>query len=79
MERRTMATQADHDSAPDPAPKGTAPMAERGSDKKDSQLILRMNKAERDAFVALCQEMDSSAAREIRRFIRKFVKKYGNG
>jgi hypothetical protein len=47
--------------------------------KKDSQLILRMNKAERDEFIALCQEQDSSAAREIRRFIRKFVKKNANG
>lgn len=45
------------------------------SGKKDSQLILRLDKSDRDAFVALCKEMDTSAAREIRAFIRSFVKK----
>jgi len=41
--------------------------------KKDSQLILRLDKEERDAFVELCKDMDTSAAREIRRFIRHFL------
>jgi len=45
--------------------------------KKNSQLILRLNKNERDAFIALCKDMDTSAAREIRGFIRNFVKKHG--
>ena len=45
--------------------------------KKDSQLILRLDKEERDAFVELCKDMDTSAAREIRGFIRKFPKKNG--
>ncbi|MFD1508249.1 hypothetical protein [Lacimonas salitolerans] len=44
------------------------------SGNKDSQLILRLDKDERDAFVALCKEMDTSAAREIRGFIRQFLK-----
>lgn len=44
---------------------------------KDSQLVLRLAKKERDTFVALCKEMDTSAAREIRRFIRDFVRKNG--
>lgn len=43
--------------------------------KKDSQLILRLDKEERDAFVDLCKDMDTSAAREIRRFIRDFLAK----
>ena len=43
------------------------------SKKKDSQLILRLDKSERDAFIATCKEMDTSAAREIRRFIRDFM------
>ncbi|SMP22050.1 hypothetical protein [Shimia sagamensis] len=43
--------------------------------KKDSQLVLRLDKEERDAFVDLCKELDTSAAREIRGFIRKFMKK----
>lgn len=45
--------------------------------KKDSQLILRLDKDERDRFIALCKEMDTSAAREIRGFIRAFIDKHG--
>ena len=41
--------------------------------RKDSQLIIRINSDERDAFVTLCEELDTSAAREIRRFIRDFL------
>lgn len=41
--------------------------------KKGSQLVIRVDKAERDAFVTLCEKMDTSAAREIRRFMREFV------
>lgn len=42
--------------------------------KKDSQLVLRLPKEERDAFVQLCDDLDTSAAREIRHFIRRFLK-----
>ncbi|MGV6802802.1 MAG: hypothetical protein ACWA49_01250 [Ruegeria sp.] len=42
--------------------------------KKNSQLVLRLDRDERDAFVTLCKELDTSAAREIRRFIRSFMK-----
>lgn len=42
--------------------------------KKDSQLVLRLDKEVRDAFVELCKDLDTSAAREIRRFIRGFMK-----
>ena len=45
--------------------------------KKDSQLILRLSKEDRDAFVELCKELDTSAAREIRHFIRKFLTDHG--
>lgn len=41
--------------------------------KKNSQLIIRINQEERDAFVSLCDELDTSAAREVRRFIRGFL------
>ncbi|WP_250656929.1 hypothetical protein [Alkalimarinus coralli] len=41
--------------------------------KKDSQLVIRINGEERDEFVSLCEELDTSAARELRRFIRQFV------
>ncbi len=45
----------------------------KGSTKKNSQLVLRLDKDERDAFVALCRDLDTSAAREIRNFIRAFM------
>ncbi|WP_323763520.1 hypothetical protein [Marinovum sp.] len=48
------------------------------SANKDAQLILRLDKDERDAFVALCRELDTTAAREIRHFIRKFMKKHAD-
>ena len=40
--------------------------SEKKSGKKDSQLVLRLDQEERDAFVKLCKQMDTSAAREIR-------------
>ncbi|WP_370279554.1 hypothetical protein [Pontibacterium sp.] len=45
--------------------------------KKNSQLVIRINDQERDNFVSLCEELDTSAAREIRRFIRAFVAENG--
>lgn len=47
---------------------------EKKSYKKNSQLVLRLDKEERDAFVERCKELDTSAAREIRGFIRRFLK-----
>lgn len=41
--------------------------------KKDSQLVIRINGKERDEFVSLCEDLDTSAARELRKFIRRFV------
>jgi len=52
-------------------------MAKRDRHKKDAQLIVRINKVERDAFVELCEEVDTSAAREVRRFIRGFLAEQG--
>ncbi len=43
--------------------------------KKNSQLAIRINSEERDAFVLLCEELDTSAARELRKFIRVFLDK----
>lgn len=45
----------------------------RKAGKKSAQLAIRIEKAERDAFVSLCEAQDTSAAREIRRFMREFV------
>lgn len=44
--------------------------------KKDSQLLIRINGSERDEFIHLCESLDTSAARELRKFIRSFVKKH---
>ncbi|QPH56195.1 hypothetical protein I0K15_10800 [Pontivivens ytuae] len=49
------------------------------SAKKSSQLVIRVEKSERDAFVQLCDELDTSAAREIRHFMRRFVDEHKNG
>ena len=40
---------------------------------KDSQLIIRIKREDRDAFIEHCEALDTIAAREIRRFIREFV------
>ncbi|MFA5678655.1 MAG: hypothetical protein WC953_09660 [Pseudomonas sp.] len=44
--------------------------------KKDSQLLIRISTGEREQFVQLCEQLDTTAAREIRQFIRKFIKKH---
>jgi hypothetical protein len=41
--------------------------------KKNSQLVVRINDEQRNRFVSLCEELDTSAAREVRRFIRQFL------
>lgn len=41
--------------------------------RKDSQLIIRISASDRDQFVSLCDALDTSAAREVRRFIRDFL------
>ena len=47
--------------------------------KKDAQLVLRLNGELRDRFVDACQELDTTAAREVRRFIKRFLKRYERG
>ncbi|HIQ34461.1 hypothetical protein HWI77_06910 [Acinetobacter venetianus] len=44
--------------------------------KKDGQLLIRINTAERDEFIHLCDSLDTSAARELRKYIRSFIKKH---
>ncbi len=47
--------------------------------KKDAQLVLRLNHDLRDRFVDACQDLDTTAAREVRRFIKRFLRRYENG
>ena len=44
--------------------------------EKDSQLLVRVNSKERDRFMEICEELDTTAAREIRRFMREFIEDY---
>ncbi|PLX90667.1 MAG: hypothetical protein C0620_13280 [Desulfuromonas sp.] len=53
-------------------------MSEKKKKKKDSQLLIRINGEERDQFVSLCDELDTSAAREIRKFIKTFIREHHN-
>lgn len=47
--------------------------------RKDAQLVLRLNSQLRDRFVDACEDLDTSAAREVRRFIKRFLKRYDKG
>ena len=57
----------------------TDTVTKKNKKKKDAQLVLRLNKELRDRFVDACQDLDTSAAREVRRFIKKFLKRYEAG
>ena len=39
-------------------------------------MVIRINSLDRDRFIELCDELDTSAAREIRKFIRDFMLEY---
>jgi len=54
-------------------------VARKEKHKKDAQLVLRLSKSQRDDFVDACKDLDTSAAREIRRFIKRFLKRYRDG
>ena len=46
---------------------------------KDAQLVLRLNGELRDEFIRACKDLDTTAAREIRRYIKRFLKRYEKG
>lgn len=37
-------------------------------------VLIRISSTEREQFIELCEQLDTSAAREIRQFIRGFIK-----
>ena len=49
------------------------------SKKKEAQLVIRLDKELRDQFVAACQDIDTSASREMRRFMKRFLTRYERG
>ena len=54
-------------------------MGKNKNKKKDAQLVLRLDKDMRDQFIAACKDLDTSAAREVRKYIKKFLKRYERG
>lgn len=47
--------------------------------KKNAQLVIRLNEELRQQFVTACQDTDTSAAREIRRFMKQYIERYERG
>lgn len=56
-----------------------APSLKDKKNKKDAQLVLRLERKLRDDFITACAEVDTTAAREIRRYIKRFLKRYEKG
>ena len=52
---------------------------DKKKNKKNAQLVLRLDSELRDRFMEACQDLDTSAAREIRKFIKRFLKRYDRG
>ncbi len=44
--------------------------------RKDSTLLIKVNKEEKKKFIALCELNDSSASREIRRFMKEYINNF---
>ena len=44
---------------------------------KEAKLVVRIEEKLRDAFIEACQDMDTTASREVRRFIRDFLERSG--
>jgi hypothetical protein len=57
----------------------TTPKNKHKKKAKDAQLVLRLNRDLRDEFVRVCKELDTTAAREVRRYIKRFLKRYEKG
>ena len=55
------------------------PKNKKDKKNKNAQLVLRLNRELRDDFVAACKDVDTTAAREIRRYIKRFLKRYEKG
>lgn len=42
--------------------------------KKDDTLLIKINKEQKKQFIQLCKDTDTSASRELRNFIKNFIK-----
>ena len=55
-------------------------MGKKGKKKigdEETKFVIRIEKDLRDAFVDLCRELDTTASREVRRFIRSYLAEHG--
>jgi len=44
--------------------------------EKNDQLLVKINKDDKKEFIKVCKELDTSASREVRHFIKKFIKEH---
>lgn len=42
--------------------------------QKNDQLLIKINKDDKKEFIKVCKEQDTSASREVRNFIKRYVK-----
>ena len=45
-----------------------------GKKAKDAQLLIKINKETKKQFIELCESEDTTASRELRKFIERFIK-----
>lgn len=43
---------------------------------KNDTLLIKVNKEQKKEFIQLCKDDDTTASRELRNFIKKFIKEY---
>ena len=48
-------------------------------DKQKTTLIIKLDKDLKDSFQDVCKMRDSDASKEMRNFMREYIKKYGQG
>lgn len=51
--------------------------SDKSDQNEDVKLVVRIEVGLRDAFIEACQERDTTASREVRRFIRDFLARSG--
>lgn len=49
--------------------------SDKPDQNEDVKLVVRIEAGLRDAFIEACQERDTTASREVRRFIRDFLER----
>lgn len=43
---------------------------------KNDQLLVKINKEEKKKFIKLCERQDTTASREVRKFIAEYIEKF---